>query len=106
MSTLTRLAVFVAGLVVAFGAAWGVGSFVDPFLDEPVAAHDMGEGAGTDESHEEAAHLPGGLMISQDGYTLSLEEDSLRPGRRPIAFTITDPEGEPLSAYETEHEKE
>jgi hypothetical protein len=106
VSTPTRLAVFAGGLVVAFATAWGVGSFVDPLLDEPLAAHDMGEDAGAVEDHAQATHLPGGLMVSQDGYALALEENTLSPGRRSIAFTITDPEGEPLSAYETEHEKE
>ena len=52
------------------------------------------------------AHLPGGLLVSQDGYTLHLAETTLRPGSRPIAFTITGPDGEPVTAYDTEHEKQ
>ena len=90
MNTPTRLAVFATGLLVAFAAAWGVGTAMSPVLDEPVASHDME----TDTSHDEpAAHLPGGLMVSQDGYTLALDRTTFRPGSRPLAFTITGPDG-------------
>lgn len=41
MNTPARLAVFAAGLVVAFVAAWGVGSAVSPVLDDPPALHDV-----------------------------------------------------------------
>ena len=101
MNVATRLAVFATGLAVAFAAAWGAGTAVSPVLDEPVAAHDMGE-----VSHDEAPQLPGGLMISQDGYTLTLAETTLEPGTRPLALTITGPDGEPVTAYDVEHEKQ
>ena len=103
MNTPTRLAIFATGLVAAFGAAWGVGTAMSPVLDEngPPAAHDM-EMAGT---HEGSAHLPGGLMVSQDGYTLELAETTLRPGTRPLAFTITEG-GHRVTAYDVEHEKQ
>lgn len=97
-----RLAIFATGLLAAFATAWGVGTAVSPVLDEPVAAHDMGSAS----SHEEAAQLPAGLMVSQDGYTLALAKTTLQPGHRPLAFTITDPDGEPLTAYDVEHEKQ
>lgn len=102
VSTPTRLATFAAGLVVAFSAAWGAGRAVSPVLDEPVAAHEMSEGT----AHPEAARPPGGLMVSQDGYTLALGETTLRPGSREISFTITGPDGAPVTAYATEHEKQ
>jgi hypothetical protein len=102
MNTPLRLTIFAAGLLVTFAAAWGVGTAVAPVLDEPVAAHDMGG----ETAHDEAAHVPGGLLVSQDGYTLHLADTTLRPGSRPIAFTITGPDGEPVTAYDTEHEKQ
>lgn len=102
MNTPTRLAVFATGLLVAFAAAWGVGTAMSPVLDEPVASHDME----MDTSHDEpAAHLPGGLMVSQDGYTLALDRTTFRPGTRPLAFTITGPDGHPVTDYDVEHEK-
>lgn len=103
MNTPTRLAIFATGLLVAFAAAWGVGTAMSPVLDEPVASHDME----TDASHDEAAaHLPGGLMVSQDGYTLALDRTTFRPGSRPLAFTITGPDGHPVTDYDVEHEKQ
>ena len=103
MNTPPRLAIFATGLIAAFGAAWGVGTAMSPVLDEGdrLVAHEMG----SDPGHEEAAHLPGGLMISQDGYTLTLAENTLRPGTRPLAFTITEG-GHPVTAYDVEHEKQ
>ncbi|MEO5664262.1 MAG: hypothetical protein ABIR39_13345 [Nocardioides sp.] len=103
MNTPTRLAIFALGLTVAFGAAWGVGTAMSPVLDEPVASHDMGA---SETSHGEAAHLPGGLVVSQDGYALALEETTFRPGTRPLAFTITGPDGHPVTDYDVEHEKQ
>ena len=103
MNTPTRLAIFAAGLLVAFAAAWGVGTAMSPVLDEPPAAHDMGEEM---EHGEAAAHLPGGLMVSQDGYTLALATTTMRPGTRPLAFTIEGPDGQPVTDYDVEHEKQ
>jgi hypothetical protein len=106
MNTPTRLAIFTTGLLVAFAAAWGVGTAMSPVLDEPVASHDM-EMDTSDSSHDEAAaHLPGGLMVSQDGYTLALDRTTFRPGTRPLAFTITGPDGHPVTDYDVEHEKQ
>lgn len=106
MSTPVRLAVFGLGLLVAFAAAWGVGTAMGPVLDdEPVASHDM-EMGDDDAGHEQAAHLPGGLLVSQDGYTLALAGTTIKPGTRPLAFTITGPDGEPVTDYEIEHEKQ
>jgi hypothetical protein len=50
--------------------------------------------------------VPGGLQVSQDGYTLELADDTTTAGRRQVAFTITDPHGEPLTSYDVQHEKQ
>ena len=39
MSTPIRLAAFAAGLGLAFGAAWGVGTTIDPVLDAPAESN-------------------------------------------------------------------
>jgi hypothetical protein len=45
-------------------------------------------------------------MVSQDGYTLALVEPSAPAGNDvPVSFTITGPDGEPVTAYGIEHEK-
>ena len=56
---------------------------------------------------ETAAEIPGGLMVSEDGYTLRLADDAAAPGRDvPIAFTIEGPDGHPVTEYDVEHEKQ
>lgn len=109
----TKVAVFLVGLGVVFAAALGIGNAVGPVADEPVA-HDDEHGAGNSDEHgeghgggtETAADIPGGLMVSQDGYTLRLADDAAAPGRdRPIAFTIEGPDSHPVTEYDVEHEK-
>jgi hypothetical protein len=107
MSTPVRVAVFVVGLGVVFAAALGIGNAIGPVADEPVA-HDDEHAAGDDEGAEttETSDIPGGLMVSQDGYTLRLANDGAAPGPDvPIEFTIEGPDGEPVAEYDVEHEK-
>ncbi|MBU2110439.1 MAG: hypothetical protein KKE65_02155, partial [Actinobacteria bacterium] len=50
--------------------------------------------------------IPGGLMVSQNGYTLALSNDTSVAGDdRPLTFTITGPDGSPVTDYDVEHEK-
>ncbi|HET7690594.1 MAG TPA: hypothetical protein VFK41_09460 [Nocardioidaceae bacterium] len=102
MSTPVKVAAFLAALVAAFVAAWGVGNAVDPIATEPAATHDDGHG---DSGEESESHLPGGLMVSQDGYTLDAQAQAAAGSDVPISFRITDPEGETLTSYDVEHEK-
>ncbi len=107
MSTPLRVAAFVAGLTALFAVAAGVGNAVGPLDAEPEAEHatDAGHG-GHEEDAEPVSHLPGGLMVSQDGYTLDLERTTLAAGRRTVAFGITGPDGDPVVAYDQEHGKD
>lgn len=97
MSTAARIAGFVAGLAAVFGVAWAAGAAVGPVADEPepMAGHEMGAEAGHVDLHVD---LPGGLAVAEDGYRLVLAETGL-------AFTIVGPDGEPVTAYDVEHEK-
>ena len=101
MTTPLRVAAFLAALGVAFLAAFGVGRVVDPISTEP-EAHDAGH-----ESPEHGdEHLPGGLMVSQDGYTLRFLDPSVSPGRQvPVSFLIGTVDGI-LTGYDVEHEKQ
>lgn len=55
----------------------------------------------------DAPEIPGGLMVSQDGYTLELQIDTAQPGKgQLVEFTVTGPDGEPVTDYEEAHEKE
>ena len=108
MSTPLRVAGFLVALVAVFAASLGVGRAVGPLDPAPAehaaaAAHDGGHETS---STEPAAHLPGGLAIAQDGYALALERSRAEAGERtPLSFTITGPDGTPVTAYDVEHER-
>ena len=112
MSTLARLAGFVVGLVAVFAVALGAGSLWGPTVAAP-EVHEEDAGHAGDAGHDEgsadaesAAHLPGGLLRSQDGYTLVLSETVASAGRRvPLSFTVSGPDGAAVRAYDVEHGK-
>ncbi|PWN04353.1 hypothetical protein DJ010_01535 [Nocardioides silvaticus] len=122
MSTPVKLIGFLAAIAAIFGLALVVGRVVGPVDDEPAAAHDTahdgdqraaeeGEHAGGHGDESQASspvqEVPGGLMVSQNGYTLTLAEPRSQAGQdRPVAFTITGPDGAPVTAYDVEHEKD
>jgi hypothetical protein len=121
MNTQLKLGLFGAGLLAAFAAAAGVGGFVDP-----VAADSSSTRAGAD--HEAMgpdgatapegdasrggvsaapSEIPGGLMISQRGYTLALARDTAPAGPAvPVDFSVLGPDGAPVTAYERAHDKD
>jgi hypothetical protein len=52
------------------------------------------------------AEIPGGLMVSQNGYTFSLAQQRAEAGQGvPVTFTIEGPDGRPVTSYDVEHEK-
>jgi hypothetical protein len=60
----------------------------------------MGGGAG-------ATDVPKGLMVSQNGFTLKLDRTTSSPGLAvPVGFTIVGPDGEPVTRYDVEHDKQ
>ncbi|MGY2065717.1 hypothetical protein [Blastococcus sp. SYSU DS0619] len=110
MNTPTKIAAFAVGLVAVFGAAVGVGSAVGPIgpAEETAGTADAGHAAtGTghgDGGSDAAAPAPGGLQVTEDGYTLALADGTAPAGSAtPVAFTVLGPDGSPVTAYETEH---
>ncbi|TNH30023.1 hypothetical protein FHG89_09430 [Micromonospora orduensis] len=101
MNTVTRLGGFALGLVAVFGTAYGVGRVVDPGAPAAEILHD-GDAAHPAGEHDEAAdRLPGGLLVSDRGYTLA-------PVAAPageFAFTIDGPDGRPVTRYDVAHDK-
>ncbi|MET8365238.1 hypothetical protein ABZU53_16910 [Micromonospora sp. NPDC005194] len=103
MNTVTRMGGFALGLAAVFGAAYGIGRVVDPAA--PVAesrpdggvAHSSGPTA-----HDEVTdQTPGGLLVSDRGYTLV-------PVAAPageFAFRIGGPDGRPVTGYDVAHDK-
>jgi hypothetical protein len=110
MSPVTRVAGFVLALSAVFALAGGVGRTFGP-TDEPETTAHVAHGDGEPDipqavSTEEAA-IPGGLMISQNDYTLALAEPEAVPGDDvPVAFTIFGPDGHPVTSYDVAHEKQ
>ena len=112
MNTGLRITVFAAALAATFGTAYGVGSGVGEISPEPkpAAAHGEHEPAahgGHEGSHASAAP-PGGLQMSDGGYTLDLRTPSLETGRSTnLRFAVVqDATGRALTAYQQEHTKE
>ena len=107
MNAPTKLAGYAVVLVAAFGAATGLGAVVGPVdlsdsANEPGMSHDGADGDGSG-----AAEVPGGLMVSQDGYTLELAQNALPVGAEvPMTFRVLGPDGTPVTAYDVTHDKD
>ncbi|MEU3400340.1 hypothetical protein [Streptomyces filamentosus] len=122
MNTGVKITAFAAALAATFGTAYGVGKGVGP-VDEPKKAEHGEHAAATPApsasasadghaGHEEApaqaaaAELPGGLQVSEGGYTLDLETPAPPAGRSTLKFSIKDSAGKKVTAFTTEHGKE
>ncbi|MGA5197438.1 hypothetical protein [Streptomyces exfoliatus] len=119
MNTGVKITAFAAALAATFGTAYGVGKGVGPVEEPKKAGHGdhaaapsksadghtgHEEGAATDASP--AANLPGGLQVSQDGYTLAMETPKPAVGKSVLKFSIKDAAGKKVTAFTTEHGKE
>ena len=118
---LVRVGGFAVGLAVAFGAAFGIGAAVGPLPTGPAdsahAGHDTvsgdsedhahgGGGASPDSAPGAGAEAPAGLATSQRGYTLVLDGARRTAGTvATLRFTITGPDGRPVTRYALEHGK-
>lgn len=106
MSTPIKIAAFVAALGAVFALAFGIGNHLGPDV-EPAAAHDSHHEDSARVATGDAADLPGGLMISQNGYTLALTQQTAAAGDDvPVSFTITGPDGKVVTDYAVQHEKQ
>ncbi|WIX92143.1 hypothetical protein [Amycolatopsis sp. DG1A-15b] len=107
MNTTARLAVFGGALALLAAGGFIVGKTAGPVS---AATGEAGHGEtheGAMPNHAETAAadaLPGGLASSKDGYTFTLADPALQAGR--FSFTISGPDGKPVTAYDVEHEKE
>lgn len=106
MSTPVKLAGFLVTIAAVFGIALFVGRAIGPVGGD--ARNDMGpdeHGAMTADSSS-PSEIPGGLMVSQNGYTLELAASRAQAGTgQPVKFTIAGPDGKPVTRYDIEHEK-
>lgn len=54
----------------------------------------------------DASAFPGGLLITQDGYTLELQDTVLQPGEVDFRFRILGPDGRAVTDYTPIHDRE
>ncbi|MET7370263.1 hypothetical protein ABZS61_31190 [Streptomyces sp. NPDC005566] len=111
MNTAGRITSFTAALAVSFGAAYGLGNTVGPLggteptppADHMSSTASEGGGDGSDPAHSP----PGGLQISEGGYTLDLFTPRLKAAQEgELRFVVRDRSGRPVTAYQREHDKE
>ncbi len=120
MNTTTKLSAYGAALALLVAGGWATGTAVGPLVATPVAVQEdvhsgtvaehaepgdgtvAGPTAGTTaDTAAAASDLPGGLASSANGYTLV-------PVGAPdgqFSFTVTGPDGAPVTAFDVEHEK-
>lgn len=108
MNNATKLGAYILGLAAVFGGAVGVGNIAGPAGAETdsggKAAHAGHGRAG--EAAPAAETIPGGLQISQDGYTLSPQTTSVAPDRKvDFRFSVTGPDGAPVTRFVPQHGK-
>ncbi|MER6950296.1 hypothetical protein ABT294_40390 [Nonomuraea sp. NPDC000554] len=101
MNTPAKLGSYVLGLAVLFGATFGAGKAVGVVGSPPSPG-----GHATHESAPAAQVVPAGLQVSDDGYTLVPVTTAVEPGKQTdFRFSVTGPDGRPVTAYQVEHEK-
>jgi hypothetical protein len=110
VSVTAKLAAFVAGLAVLFGAAALAGAAIGPDRDDIVVASTEPQGHSdmSTESHDEsgAAHPVRGLAVAEDGLRVVVDDPELRRGRtEPLRFRIVEEGGETVRDFDVEHEK-
>jgi hypothetical protein len=120
VSVPVRLAAFAAVLALAFGAAALAGAAIgggdagpaDGDVDAARSGEEQSDGdeeqSDAGEEQSDAGGEVGGLAVSDGGYTLRVEQSTMRVGDQvPFAFHIADRDGRPVrDGYELEHERE
>ncbi|UQN15707.1 hypothetical protein [Gulosibacter sp. ACHW.36C] len=110
MNAAGRLALYGAGLVVAFGAAFAVAGAVIP--DDAAASwaqdSNMNSHGTSHSGHEQATEtILNGVSVSQNGYELSPVQAPATVGEAgELSFQILDAAGDPVTEYATAHDKD
>ncbi|MGV9584958.1 hypothetical protein [Nocardia farcinica] len=106
MNTPSKFAGFALGLAAIFGIAVVLGAAIGPTPDAP-ADHDTHPAGPAASSGPSPDQLPGGLLVSERGYTLQLDTPRVRPGAEVVVgFRILDAAGLPVTRYERSHDKD
>jgi len=107
MTTPVKLVGFLLALVVVFVVARGVGAVTGPVAEptESMAHEVTGEGEHDDTHEAEVAHAPGGLQVSDQGYTLRVLSAPDATSDRPLRFEVFGPDGHRVQVYDLVHER-
>jgi len=113
-STGVKVAGFTTVLAVVFGSAWAAGAQVGPIGSDAEAGTSHSDMSGSKDAEEKqmgesttsSANVLPGLAVAQDGYRLVLADTVLDPGAQTVGFTIEGPDGQPVTAFDVEHEKQ
>jgi hypothetical protein len=124
MNTKAKLSAYGAALALLIAGAYVVGTAVGPLTTATAGSGDLGEtpgagSAGHGDTHsgtvaeaagtepakpaDSGADQPGGLASSRGGYTLTTTDPTPTTGT--FSFTITGPDGAPVTAFDVEHDK-
>ena len=122
MRPVATLGLYAGALALVFGAAVGVGNAVGPVgtagtgaaaHSSPTVAGDAhggepdGAASGSTAPTSASDLAPGGLAVAEDGYALRLDSPTQVPGvPGQFTFAVTGPDGEPLTDYVREHDKD
>ncbi|MGW5266598.1 hypothetical protein ACWEQG_36950 [Microbispora sp. NPDC004025] len=97
------LGAYALGLAVVFAGAFGIGGAVGATAPAPAKT---GHAEHAKAAVKETEHVPGGLQVSQNGYTLTPQATTITPGTETdFRFTVNGPDGRPVTAYQTKHDK-
>ncbi|WP_067836336.1 hypothetical protein [Nocardia lijiangensis] len=106
MNATTKFAGFTLGLAAVFGIALATGAVLGPEPTDAPAHDTHATGPATD-GGPGAEELPGGLLVTSDGYTLSLDTTQTTAGpNAPLRFRILDQQGAPVTRYVRSHDKD
>ncbi|MEV5573492.1 hypothetical protein AB0L06_25905 [Spirillospora sp. NPDC052269] len=117
MNTTTRVGAYVLGLAAVFGGALGIGTVTGTVGAKAETGHHMNAESGDDMSGEHGGHgahgghggggTPGGLLVTDGGYTLAPQTSTVTPGQKTdFRFTVNGPDGKPVTRYTPLHGKD
>lgn len=108
MNTTSKFAGFALGLAAVFGIATATGAVLGPDGAESVA-HDSTthEGGPADTGASTPEELPGGMMATENGYTLRLDTPQTTAAANvALSFRILQQDGTPVTNYVRSHDKD
>lgn len=114
MNVPTTLGAYALGLGAVFGVTAAVGSAVGPIGSTATAghaAHDDSKEQTVDHSQHAGAaagreERPGGLLISEHGYTLDVPRQLPAGDATALSFRVLGRDGRPVTAYDEAHDKD